>query len=284
MLNIKKTNLILNPDRKSEQVSNEIWTWILWQFKLWKTGPIARRRLKIARHLNLLFNSTVHYGLFHDLQLTTDSWWGGADRSAVLLGLYEKEVLDSLTHIPKKYNTFIDLGAADGYYGIGVLLSNLFEKSYCFEISEKGQEVIRHNALLNQVSDRIEIHGIADANFYKQLSQDELERSVLFIDIEGGEFDLLTKAMFNVFKKSVIFVELHDWLFDDGDIKLTNLKNNSLATHTFSELTTKSRDLSQFNELKKFSDTDRWLICSEGRGQLMTWLRFDPLQDHVVSA
>lgn len=273
----KKTSCISNTNKKTGQGSNKVWSWILWQFRLWKTGPIARRRLKIAKQLNQLFNSTVHYGPFRGLQLTTNTWWGGADRSAVLLGLYEKEVLDSLTQLPEKYKIFIDLGAADGYYGIGVLLSNLFEKSYCFEISEKGQEVIKNNALLNQVSDRIEIHGIADANFYKQLAQNDLEHSVLFIDIEGGEFELLNKTMFNVFRKSVIFVELHDWLFEDGDIKLTQLKNNALATHTFSELTTQSRDLSQFNELKKFSDTDRWLICSEGRGQLMTWLRFDPL-------
>lgn len=250
--------------------------WVLRQVRR-RAGPIAKRRLKISKQLNRLFNSTVSYGPFRGLKLTTDSWWGGADRSSVLLGLYEQEVLDSLTHIPNRYKIFIDLGAADGYYGIGVLINNLFEKSYCFEISERGQEVIRNNALLNNVSDRVEVRGIANNNFYNQISADDLGHSVLFIDIEGGEFDLLDKTTFSIFKRSIIFVELHDWLFEDGDAKLKKLRDDSLITHTISELTMTSRDLSKFDVLKKFSDTDRWLICSEGRGQLMTWLRFDPL-------
>ena len=36
-------------------------------------------------------------------------------------------------------------------------------------------------------------------------------------------------------------------------------------------------DLSEFEELKEWSDTDRWLVCSEGRPKLMTWWRLDPL-------
>ena len=76
----------------------------------------------------------------------------------MILGLYEQEVLESLTNIPKKYKTFIDLGAADGYYGIGVLVNNLFENSFCFESTERGQNVIRENAKLNGVADKILIY------------------------------------------------------------------------------------------------------------------------------
>ena len=42
------------------------------------------------------------------------------------------------------------------------------------------------------------------------------------------------------------------------------------------ELKMGSRDLSNIPELQKFSDSDRWLMCSEGRGELMSWLRLDP--------
>jgi hypothetical protein len=31
---------------------------------------------------------------------------------------------------PKKYNVFVDLGAADGYYSIGSLISRKFKTSY----------------------------------------------------------------------------------------------------------------------------------------------------------
>ncbi|MCX6119705.1 MAG: hypothetical protein NT027_19390, partial [Proteobacteria bacterium] len=83
---------------------------------------------------------------------------------------------------------------------------------------------------------------------------------------------------FSAFNKSIIFVELHDWFFEDGEEKLKKLKNDSTSTHVLTELTMGSRDLSIFPDLNKLHDNDRWLICSEGRGQLMKWLRFDPKQ------
>ena len=43
-----------------------------------------------------------------------------------------------------------------------------------------------------------------------------------------------------------------------------------------SKLTTTSRDLSKFPELFDLPDSERWLIASEGRSKLMTWLRLDP--------
>ena len=87
---------------------------------------------------------------------------------------------------------------------------------------------------------------------------------------------MIDKETFIAFNNSIIFVELHDWFFEDGQEKLQKLKNDSISTHVVTELTMGSRDLSIFPELKKIHDNDRWLICSEGRGQLMTWLRFDP--------
>ena len=82
--------------------------------------------------------------------------------------------------------------------------------------------------------------------------------------------------MFKAFANSIIFIELHEWFFKDGDSKLKTLYKNSSFTHIAQELTMGARDLSIFPELIKFTDDERWLICSEGRGQLMRWIRFDP--------
>jgi hypothetical protein len=60
----------------------------------------------------------------------------------MLLGLYEQEVLTSLFNVPKSHKIFVDLGAADGYYGIGVLVSKHFDQSYCFEISKKVRRLL----------------------------------------------------------------------------------------------------------------------------------------------
>ena len=237
---------------------------------------VSFRRVELSKKLDKLFNSTVQYGPFKGLKFSDKSYWGSDDRGSMLLGIYEKEVLESLQNIPKKYKTFIDLGAADGYYGIGVLVNNLFEKSICYEINEKGRVIIKENAHINKVSKKIEIRGVAKNNFYNELDKNILSNSVLFIDIEGEEFGLIDKNTFAAFSQSIIFIELHDWFFEDGLEKRKKIKNESSLTHITSEITMKERDLSIFPELKKFHDSDRWLICSEGRSQLMTWLRFDP--------
>jgi hypothetical protein len=249
--------------------------WIISKLGIRKDS-IYKRRIEISKKIDALFNSTVKYGPFKGLKLSTESWWGSTDRASMLFGLYEKEVLDSLQNIPKEYTTFIDLGAADGYYGIGVLVNNLFEKSICYEISEEGRKTIRDNAQINKVQNKVEIRGKAKKIFYDELSSDILSKSVLLIDIEGSEFELVDKETFKTLNNSIVFIELHDWFFVDGATKLQKLKNDSISTHTITEITMGARDPSIFPELKKLHDNDRWIICSEGRKQLMTWLRFDP--------
>jgi hypothetical protein len=168
------------------------------------------------------------------------------------------------------------LGAADGYYGIGVLVNKLFEKSYLFEMADAGRVVIEKNAGLNDVQDRVVIKGAADKDFHKEIDPEDLSSSVLFVDIEGAEFSLFDREVFGVFKDSVIFIELHDWFYPDPKSKVDLLKWQSASTHDWTELHMGARDLSNFQELHSLSDTDRWLLCSEGRPLQMKWARLDP--------
>ena len=196
----------------------------------------------------------------------------------MLLGLYEKEVSISLQNIPDRYKILIDLGSADGYYGIGTLVNGMFEKSYCYEMNVVSQKIMKKNAELNNVASRVLIRGLADKYFYKDFKNDEIDQSILLVDIEGAEFDLFDKNLFEKFSKSIIFIELHPWIFkNNGREEIQKLENNAREYFTIEKITTTSRDLSEFEELKKWSDTDRWLICSEGRPKLMTWWRLDPL-------
>jgi Methyltransferase FkbM domain len=213
----------------------------------------------------------VAYGPFNGLKLTDHSHWGNSDKGVMCLGLYEQELLNDLTKIPSGYDVFIDLGAADGYYGIGVLVAKLFKKSYCFELTEKGREVIVQNAMLNDLSESIQIFGGADKNFYEQIPADDLNKSILFVDIEGAEFDILDENVFQKFSNSIIYIELHDWFYEDGYEKLENLKKNFRKTHEAIEIQTGARDMSIFSELSILSDSD-----SEGRGRLMKWLKLVP--------
>ena len=256
-------------------------TFLIYKNLLGKLGieiidPVTKRQLKLSSDINDLFKSTVSYGPFKGLILSKEIWWGKTDRANMLLGLYEQEITSELLNVPGDYDIFIDIGAADGYYGIGVIVGKLFKKSHCFELSTKGQDVIKKSAEENGVRDNIFVHGVANEGFLDQFSNDELARSVLLIDIEGGEFELLNKTSLERLKKSIIFIELHNEFLEDGEAKLKKLKLDASEHFIIEKFTTTSRDLSIFPELRNYSDTDRWLMTSEGRPFLMTWLRLDP--------
>jgi len=228
---------------------------------------------RIANH----YQNTIAYGPLKGFRFVEESHWSAADRGGMILGLYEQEMLNELRNIPSNYKTFIDLGAADGYYGVGVVVGKLFEKSYCYEITEAGRSVIRKNADRNMVSSQVIVRGEATREIATEIPRDEIDSSVLFVDIEGGEFNLFDSKLFFDFKRSIIFIETHEFFHLDGKEKLKKLISDSQSTHHVKHIRMGGRDLSVFPELYGWNDFDRWILCAEGRPQLMTWLRFDPI-------
>lgn len=122
---------------------------------------LVQHRYFLGQEISQRFNHTVRYGPFAGLKFAADSRWSAADRGSMLLGMYEKEVLDAYARYAVHCDAFIDVGAADGYYAIGGLVAEHFVTAVCFEIDPKGQEVIRQQARLNGVLDRIDVRAKA---------------------------------------------------------------------------------------------------------------------------
>lgn len=238
---------------------------------------IYKRRLIISNQINLKLNGIVKYGPFKGFKIGSGYDWGKADIGNMLLGLYEKEVLEVLQNSSKSRNILIDIGAADGYFAIGTLFSRMFNKTICFEISESSQKNLLSNAKLNNVSNKIEIHGDVKLNFDLIIKNKNVQLSdcVILCDIEGGEFNLFSDINLESLKDAILIVEIHDWHFN-GKNEFENLLKRSEKYFNINFITTKGRDLSIFPELKDYNDNDRWLICSEGRHKLMTWLYLTP--------
>lgn len=257
----------------------QIWKWIsnkLTSF-VYTDKRIVSLRIRISEQLFQQFDGTVRYGLFSGLKLPQRTYWGRSEISSQLLGIYEKEIQNLIfeNSINRKY--FIDIGAADGYFAIGVLIANLFQSSVAFEIDSRGREIIKLNAAVNGVSDRIQVRGEANSDWYEEYDSDFLADCVILIDIEGFEFSLLNDISFLKLNKSIIIVEIHDFLVENGDRRLQQLLQASSSTHSYSFIKSGARDLSVFLELSNYSDDYRWLIASEGRSQVMRWLIFNPL-------
>jgi len=246
------------------------------KFRLSQDFYIERKRLEISKKVLLIFNSKVSYGPFKGLKLDSETWWGTGSKASMILGLYEQEILLSITSCPSKYKYFINIGAANGYYAIGLVKNNFFAKSYCFELSEIGRVVIKKNAKLNNVESRLSIFGKANKNFYLKIPLDQLTKSVILIDVEGFEFELFSYDNLKALSQSIIYIEIHDFFYKNGVARLSNLKKMLKNFFYLQEFTTTSRDLSVFPELNNFTDNERWLLCSEGRPMLMRWIKLTP--------
>jgi len=197
--------------------------------------------------------------------------------------MYEQEVLQELTKLSRGYDTFIDVGAADGYYAVGTLLSEQFHSCICFETDFRGQEAIRSLAELNKVYKRIDIFGQANSGFLSLLSSTgfDLKRGGVFLfDIEGAEYSLLKDNVLQTLRTSSMIIELHDSSDDPGsnNAQLIDRAGRYFDHHV---ITCGARDPNSFPELADWTDDDRWLLCSESRAGLMKWLVLTPTAVHL---
>lgn len=246
------------------------------------TQLLARKGIKakktlLTRKIAKTYRQTIAYGPLRGTRLSTNSRWGARDRSSMFLGLYEKEVLEHLTLLAPRYHTLIDIGAGDGYYAVGCVRANLFEHAIAFEISESGRNIVRDTARLNDVSKQIQIHGAATLPLLQGIALRLPHPPVLLIDIEGGEFDLITAEFLDLFRHSSIIIEIHEHLVSDGEKRYAALLQHCRPLFSLREIRTGPRDLSSFPELETLSDDERWLMCSEGRRHLGKWLFLEPL-------
>ena len=235
----------------------------------------AVRRLVIAERLAVELDNEIHNGIFKGMKLSSLRW-GGHDKAPMMLGLYESEVSREIEKAAIHATTFIDVGAADGYFAVGAVFSGLYTNSICFEISSEGRDSIQLNAERNGVASRVSI--LAEANEETLLkTAKSVNTKDLFIlcDIEGGEFDLFTLRVLQALKHSTILIEIHD--FSETDRKrYLSLKLMAETVFNLSELTQESRNPNILMSTRVLHDDDKWLMMSEGRPKAMTWLRLSP--------
>ncbi|WGS46890.1 hypothetical protein LFL97_32360 [Burkholderia sp. JSH-S8] len=224
--------------------------------------------------------SIVQYGILRGFTVSY-SHWAEVAAGAYLLGTYEVGVCAILDEIRSPQKVLVDLGAADGIFGIGLVSTNAFARSLCFEMDEQRRQVIEQRSAELGLSGRVAVYGKADRNLPEILSAsggNPAERVVL-CDIEGAEFELFDEAMLEKLSDGHVIIEIHDFLLSDPE----------QAAHAFDELHQRAskffhvyeirdglRDIRNIPLLRHWSDWDAWLICVEARYRMMRWLWLEP--------
>ena len=247
--------------------------YVLRKLKLFDAIQLKKERIYFDA--KTIFGDQVAFGLFKGMKLSNNVWWGRHDILAKYLGEYEPHIIKKLENLSKHYKHFIDIGAADGYYAVGLLYSKLYSSVTCFEISSKGRDNIAENADLNNCLDKIVINGEANIETLKK-EIEVIKSCVLLCDIEGTEFDLFSKELLSTVSQCTVIIELHDeFVFGDKGRRKRLIKDAE-EYFNISFIKRYNPKVNEFDELSHWNDDLRQLAFSEGRPCRMDWLLLTP--------
>lgn len=151
---------------------------------------------------------------------------GGSAYYPKILGCYEKEISHIFTEPNWIYDNFIDIGCGEGYYISGVKYLFPATKVYGFDVSKSAISEALRLAKVNCLEKDMEIHcKVFDFDILRSLKG----RSLLMIDIEGGELDFLLKLvafakLYHINLSEVDFlIELHPMYSIDSSQKALDI-------------------------------------------------------------
>jgi hypothetical protein len=123
-----------------------------------------------------------------------------------LIGAYERELHGAIEDaIRARPATIVNVGAADGYYAVGLARRCPAARVVAYEADADERAVLARVAAENGVA--IEIKGAA--------SRDDLAADLVVMDCEGCERDLLGGGAIGSLRDATTIVELHD-VYDPG--------------------------------------------------------------------
>lgn len=153
----------------------------------------------------------VQKGPFSGLRYISDAH--GSAYCPKLLGIYERELGHVIDQIIKMAPpTIVDIGAAEGYYAVGLAMRLPQTELIAFEIEELGRQQLSRLAKLNKVDDRISIREKCETDALELSLKSAGSNSVVICDVEGYESVLLDPTAVRSLQKTPILVELHDHL------------------------------------------------------------------------
>lgn len=178
--------------------------------KMWgvvrRLSPLPRHRL--IRITQKKTNYVVQAGPFRGMRYASDTVGGGYIPK--LLGIYERELHALVRGLGALgVREVINIGAADGYYAVGLARQNPAARVVAFEAEPRGRKLIEQMVMDNSVTDQVEIKGYCDIPALRAALQSP-EQSLVFCDVEGFEDTLLDPDSIPALKKTHILVELHD--------------------------------------------------------------------------
>lgn len=128
-----------------------------------------------------------------------------------LLGAYEAELAPAMeVAVARGYSHILDIGAAEGYYAVGLARRLPDAQVIAYEGSAAGRAMLREMASANDVADRVTVAGWCDAAALAALAPTlPAGRTLVICDAEAAEYDLLDPAARPELAGCDLVIELH---------------------------------------------------------------------------
>ena len=244
-----------------------------------KIVPGHIRPIRYLAHLTRKnTNLRVRSGPFKEMRYVGHSV--GSAYIPKLLGIYERELAPQVEEIcTQGPSLIVDIGAAEGYYAIGLATRNPRAQVIAFEMEEAGRLLLDEMARLNEVADRVDIRGKCEPHDLQQVLAGT-NNPVIVCDVEGYEEALLDPAAVPALRGGTILVEMHDMVLPGITEKL---QARFVATHQISRIWQEARSRTEFpwktlgTRLLPNSYIE-WAV-SEWRPAKMSWLWMKPREN-----
>jgi hypothetical protein len=144
----------------------------------------------------------------------------------ILLGCYEHELHPVVEDITKRgYETVLNIGCSVGYYTTGLAMRLPNTRIVAFDTDPAARQKCTEMLQKNNVQDRVQLGELfAGENFAAY----DKSKTLVLMDIEGCETELLDPVRYPALQKMDILVELHDCI--DPSISST-IRQRFAATH-----------------------------------------------------
>jgi hypothetical protein len=190
-----------------------------------------------------------------------------------IIGTYELEIapaIDAIKSTP--YDVIVDIGAAEGYYAVGLARAKPDTRIVCFEAHKPARYLFDRLAKLNQLDARIEIHGYCTpADLATALSR--ADHPAVICDCEGGEDTLLNPTTIPALTRATILVELHEKA-SRGISK--RLRDRFAPTHHIDQFDSRDRTPADLPPSIPLQGEDVAVALSEYRNEPNSWYFMQP--------
>jgi hypothetical protein len=194
-----------------------------------------------------------------------------------ILGIYERELYPLIEEaVTAKYDLIIDIGAAEGYYAVGMAMRCPDARVIGYELEPRGQAMLKEMTQLNGQEHHVEIRAKCEPQML-QLDLASAQRPLVICDCEGYEEVLLDPEKLPDLKKAAVLVELHDFIVAGVTQKLMQRFGE---THTIREIIQTDRSPADYPYRSLYTRMlpRRYLdwAVSEWRPVRMSWLLMTP--------